>query len=61
MDFIAGPPNTSKQHDAIMVVVDKLRKMAHFVVVKSKNLARGVAQMFIKEIMRLHGIPKKII
>jgi hypothetical protein len=34
MDFIIGFPNTDKQHDAIMVVVDNLNKVAHFVSIK---------------------------
>jgi hypothetical protein len=35
MDFITGFPKTQKQHDSIMVVVDKLSKSAHFIPVKS--------------------------
>jgi len=35
MDFIIGLPRTVKQHDSIMVVVDKLRKVAHFILVKT--------------------------
>jgi hypothetical protein len=35
MDFITGLPNTVKQHDAIMVIVDKLRKETHFIPIKS--------------------------
>ncbi len=34
MDFITGLPMTSKKHDAIMVVIEKLSKVAHFVAVK---------------------------
>ena len=61
MDFITGLSRTSRQHDFIMVVVDKLSKVAHFIAIKSTNLASEVAQIFIKEIVRLHGVPKKII
>jgi len=42
MDFITGLPRTSKQHDSIMVVVERLTKLAHFVLVKSMNLASEV-------------------
>ena len=52
---------TSRQHDSIMVVVDRLAKVAHFILVKSTNSASEVAQVFIREIVRLHGIPKKIV
>jgi hypothetical protein len=61
MDFITGLPNTIKQHDAIMVVVDKLRKATHFIPIKSTYKAIYVANVFMKEIFRLHGLPKTII
>jgi hypothetical protein len=35
MDFITGLPRSTKQNDAIMVVVEKLSKDAHFIPVKS--------------------------
>jgi len=35
--------------------------VANFVNVKSKNSTSKVAQVFIREIVRLHGVPKKII
>ena len=37
MDFITGLPMTVRQHDSIMVVVDKLTKESHFIPVKSIN------------------------
>ena len=61
MDFITGFPRTSRQHDSIMVVVGRLRKVAHYIVVKYTNLASEVAQVFNKENMRFHGDPKRII
>ena len=44
-----------------MVVVDRLSKVAHFIVVKYTNSASEVAQVFIGEIVRLHDIPKNIV
>jgi len=44
-----------------MVAVDMFSKVAHFNVVKSKNSTIEVAQIFIREIVKLHGVPKKII
>ena len=37
MDFITGLPMTWRQHDFIMVVVDKLTKVTHFIPVKSMH------------------------
>jgi hypothetical protein len=61
MDFITGLPMTVKKHDSIMVVVDKLSKVAHFIPVKSTHKANDIANIFMKEIFRLHGLPKAII
>ena len=61
MEFIIGFPTTSKKNDFIMFVVDRSSKVAHFIAVNSTNSAREVAHIFIREIMRLHGVPKNII
>ena len=61
MDFIIGLPKTSRQHDSSMVVVDRLTKVAHFIPVKSTNSTNEVAQVFIKVIVRYHGVPKNIV
>ena len=60
MDFIIGLPRTSKQHDSIMVVVEKLTKAAHFIPLKTTHREVDV-DIFLKEVARLHGIPKTIV
>jgi hypothetical protein len=59
MDFITGLPRTNKKHDSIMVVVDKLTKATHFVSVKTTHTMANIAEIFMKEIARLNGIPRK--
>jgi hypothetical protein len=61
MDFITGLPRTCKVHDSIMVVVDKLMKVANFILLKTTHKALDVADIFMKEVARLHGIPKTIV
>jgi hypothetical protein len=61
MDFITKLPRTYKQHDYIMVVVDKLIKAAHFIPVKLTHKAANIVDIYLKEIARLHGIPKTIV
>jgi hypothetical protein len=61
MDFITGLPRTSKQHNSIMVVVDKLTKAAHFIPLKTTHKATDVVDIFLKEVVRLHEIPKTIV
>lgn len=60
-EFITSLSRTSMQHDSNMVVVDRLSKVAHSIAVKSMNSASEVAQIFIRKIVRLYGVPKKII
>ena len=55
MDFITSLLRTSKQHDSIMVLVDMLSKVTHFIAVKSTNSASEVAQIFIGEIVRFYS------
>jgi hypothetical protein len=61
MDFITGLPRTRKLHDSIMVVVEKLMKDAHFIPLKTMHKATNVVDIFMKEVTRLHGIPKTIV
>ena len=61
MDFITGLPMIVRQHDSIMVVVDKLTKSTHFIPVKSTHKTYDIAKIFMKEIFKLHGFPKAII
>ena len=61
MDFITGLPMTWRQHDSIMVVVDKLTKAAHFIPVKSTHQTDDIAKIFMKEIFKLHGFSKAIV
>jgi hypothetical protein len=50
MDFITKLPKTNKQHDSIMVVVDKLTKSTHFILVKLTHKETNVADIYMKEI-----------
>jgi transposase InsO family protein len=61
MDFIIGLPRMNKQHDSIMVVVEKLARSSHFVHVKTTHTMTNIAESFIKEIARFHGIPRTIV
>jgi transposase InsO family protein len=61
MDFIVGFPLTARRHDLIFLVVDTLTKSAHFIHVHTMYQAPDIARVFISEIVRLHGVPKRII
>ena len=61
MDFITGLPMTWRQHDFIMVVVDKLTMVAHFISVKSTHKTDDIAKIFMKDFFKLHGLLKAIV
>jgi hypothetical protein len=60
LDFITGLPK-SKGFEAVLVVVDRLSKYSHFILMKHPYTAKSVAELFVKEIVRLHGIPSSIV
>jgi len=61
MDFITGLPTTRKGNDSIWVIVDRLTKSAHFLPVKNTYRPPEYVDIYMAEIVKLHGIPKTII
>jgi hypothetical protein len=60
MDFIVGLPRTQAGYDSIWVIVDRLTKVAHFILVKTTYSGAKLAELDMSRIMCLHGVPKKI-
>lgn len=60
MDFIDGLPKSDGK-DSILVVVDRLTKMGHFVPLAHPYSATTVAQLFLATVYKLHGLPKTIV
>nr|KYP76963.1 Retrotransposable element Tf2 [Cajanus cajan] len=61
MNFIVGLPRSARNSDAIWVIVDRLTKCAHFLSVNIKWSLEKLTQLYMKEIVRLHGVPSSII
>ena len=61
MDFVSGLPKSKKGHDAIWVIVDRLTKSSLFLPMKMGDSVEKLAQLYIKEVVRLHGVPVSIV
>ncbi|CAL2272040.1 unnamed protein product [Prunus armeniaca] len=61
MEFVFKLPRTSKGHDGIWVIVDRLTKSAHFLPIKETYSLSKLAKLFVDEIVRLHRAPMSIV
>ena len=61
MDFVTHLPRTQQRHDAVWVIVDQLTKSAHFLAVQMTFSLERFCRLYIREIVRLHGVPVSIV
>src|SRR5688572_1241028 len=60
MDFINGLPRSRRQHDSIWVIVDRMLNPAHVLPVKTTDTGEDYAKLYLREIVRIHGVPLSI-
>ena len=61
MDFVVIFPVTQKGHNGVWVIVDRLTKMAHFLPFNTKWSVAKLARYYVREVVRLHGVPASIV
>ena len=61
MDFVTHLPRTSRKHDVVWVIVDRLTKSTHFLAVQMTFTLEQFCRLYIREIVRLHGVPVSIV
>ena len=61
MDFVTHLPWTPQAHDVVWVIVDRLTKSAHFLAVRMTFTLERFCRSYIREIVRLHGVPVSIV
>src|SRR3954470_15137788 len=61
MDFVTALPRTAKGQDSIWVIVDRLTKVARFLPVKSTFKVEQYSWIYMREIVRVHGVPLSIV
>ena len=61
MDFVTSLPNTPKGNDTIWVIVDRMTKSAHFIPINISFPVAESAEIYIRDIVKLHGVPSSIV
>jgi hypothetical protein len=61
MDFIVGLPRTQAGYDSIWVIVDRLTKVTHFIPIRTTHSRAKLTELYMSQIVCLHGILKKIV
>ena len=61
MDFVIRLPQTSQGLDTVWVVVDRFTKSAYFLSIRINYSTERLAQVYIREIVKLHGVPESIV
>ena len=61
MDFVVGLPRTDAGYDAIWVIVDRLTKSAHFLVIRNNFSLNRLAELYVNEVVKLHRVPVSIV
>ena len=61
MDFVTYLPWTPQRYDAVWVIVDRLTKSKNFLVMRMTFTLEEFYQLYIREIVRLHGVPVSIV
>ena len=61
MDFVTHLLWTPRRHDAVWVIVDRITKSAHFLTVRMTFTLEEFFRLYIREIVRLHGVPLSIV
>ena len=61
IDFVSGFPLMQQKHDSVWVIVDRLTKLAHFIPVRINYSMDRLTELYVDEIVRLHGVPLSIV
>ena len=61
MNFVTALPRSQKGNNAVWVIVDRLTKSAHFIPFRLGQSTELLAEKYMQEVVRLHGVPVSIV
>ena len=60
MDFVSDLTLMQKKHDSVWVIVDRLTNSTHFIPIRIDYSMDRLAELYVDEIIRMHGVPLSI-
>lgn len=60
MGFVVRLPRTLSGNNAVWVIVDRLTNIIHFILVTTTNCLEKLTELYVKEILKLHHLPRNI-
>ena len=61
MDFVTALPCSQTDNNAVWVIVDRLTKSAHFIPFSPRHSMELLAEKYMQEVVRLHGVVVSIV
>ena len=61
MDFLMKLPMTARGVDSIKVIVHRLTKSAHFILIQESISAEKLAEIYLREVVAPHGVPMSVV
>jgi len=61
MDFMTHLPKLAKDYGSIWVIVDRLTKCVHFLLIHQSMSIDKLEELYVREVVRLHGLPASIV
>lgn len=61
MDFVVGLPKVRSRFNILRVIVNRLTKLAYFIPIKDNMGMDQLRQIYVREILKLHGLPRRIV
>ena len=61
MDFVSGLPKSSRGNDAVWVIINRLTKSTHFLLIRTTFTLDKLASLYVKEVVKLHGVLVSIV
>ena len=61
MNFVTHVPRSTKGNDSIWVIIDRLTKCVHFLLINQKTSMDKLAKLYVRKVVKLYRVPTSIV